>query len=140
VWEGVGAQRKRPHKPNHSGGLHAAPTPAELMRLSAGMSTRRSVLGQRHGITHALKLVAKCKAWCGCMSCTDEMKTRTAPAQLVQPLACWPERLGGTRCLRIDTAAAVLPAAHAEWLQEHREASRAECSPAAKTAAAMARP
>ncbi|KAJ8108117.1 hypothetical protein OPT61_g8397 [Boeremia exigua] len=30
------------------------------------------------------------------------MKTRTAPAQLVQPLACWPERLEGA-VLRIDT-------------------------------------
>jgi len=63
------------------------------MRLRAGMATRGSVLGQRYGITHALKLVAKCKAWCGCMSSTGEMKTRTAPAQIVQPLACWPERL-----------------------------------------------
>lgn len=27
---------------------------------------------------------------------------RTAPAQLVQPLACWPERLEGARCPRID--------------------------------------
>jgi hypothetical protein len=93
VWEGVGAQRKRPHKPNHSGGPHAEVTPAGLMRLRAGMATRGSVLGQRYGITHALKLVAKCKAWCGCMSSTGEMKTRTAPAQIVQPLACWPERL-----------------------------------------------
>ena len=126
MWEGVGAQRKRPHKPNHSGGLHAGLTPAGLMRLRAGLSTRGSVLGQRHGITHALKLVAKCKTWCGCMSCTGEMKTRTAPAQLVQSLVCWPERLMGARCLRIDTAAAVLRAAHAEWLQKHREASRAE--------------
>lgn len=99
MWEGVGAQRKRPHKPNHSGGLHAEPTPVGLMRLSAGLSTRGSVLGQRHGITHALKLVAKCKAWCGCMSCTGEMKTRTAPAQVVQPLACLPRAVG---CLRID--------------------------------------
>ena len=93
MWEGVGAQRKRPHKPNHSGGPHAEVTPAGLMRLIAGMATRGSVLGQRYGITHALKLVAKCKAWCGCMSSTGEMKTRTAPAQIVQPLACWPERL-----------------------------------------------
>lgn len=102
MWEGVGAQRKRPHKPNHSGGLYAGPTPARLMRLSAGLSTRGGVLGQQHGITHALKLVAKCKAWCGCMACTGEMKTRTAPARLVQSLACWSERLEGARCLRID--------------------------------------
>ncbi|KAH6629829.1 hypothetical protein C7974DRAFT_376615 [Boeremia exigua] len=74
----VGAQRKRPHKPNHRGGLHAVLTPARLMRLRTGLSTRGSVLGQRQSISYALKLVAKCKAWCGCMSCTGEMKTRTA--------------------------------------------------------------
>ncbi|KAF1924362.1 uncharacterized protein M421DRAFT_95462 [Didymella exigua CBS 183.55] len=82
------------------------------MRLSAGLSTRERDLGQRDGITHALKLVAKCKAWCGCMSCTGEMKTRTAPAQLVQPLACWPERLALSA---YRYAAAVLPTARAEW-------------------------